>query len=316
MKKWIVGSLIFLSIFTIFTVVLALKFGSPKSIFRSGEKVTATIFPLYDIVRNIAGDEIETILLLKPGASPHTFAPAPEEVKKALGSRAIFTIGHGLDDWSLKIAESAGIEKTIVVDKNIKLLNSEEKVKKERHYEVETEDEHHDHHHEGVDPHYWLSVPNALLIAEQVKTELSVLFPEKTNEFEKNFLAYSKILNALEIELDQKLSTLKNYNIATFHSAWNYFARDHGINIVTTFEEFPGEKASASYLAEFQEKVRHNNVKVVFTEPQFSPKPLEPIARDLKIKISVLDPLGGLENRNTYETLMLYNVSQITKALK
>ncbi len=142
------------------------------------------------------------------------------------------------------------------------------------------------------------------------------MFPEKANEFEENFLAYSKTLVALEIKLDQKLSTLKNRDITTFHSAWNYFARDHGVNIVTTFEEFPGENASASYLAEFQKKVRQNNIKVIFTEPQFSPKPLEPIARDLKIKISVLDPLGGLEDRKTYEALMLYNVNQIIEALK
>jgi zinc transport system substrate-binding protein len=305
-KKWIAGSLLFFLVFAIIAVVFILKLGSPKSVFKSDEKVTATIFPLYDIVRNIAGDEIETVLLLKPGVSPHTFAPTPEEVIKTVKSRAIFAIGHGLDDWSFKLAESAEIEKIIIVDKNIELLNSEGKV----------EEEHHDHHHEGVDPHYWLSVPNALLIAKQVKVELSILFPEKTGEFEKNFAQYSETLTILERELNQKLSSLKNRDIATFHSAWNYFAHDHGVNIVTTFEEFPGEKASASYLAEFQEKVRQNNVKVIFTEPQFSPESLKPIAQDLNVKISVLDPLGGLENRKTYEALMLYNVNQIVKALK
>ncbi|MBU0570063.1 metal ABC transporter substrate-binding protein [Patescibacteria group bacterium] len=316
MKKWVIGSLIFFSVFTIVAVVVFLRLNSPKSVFESGEKVTATIFPLYNIVKNIAGEEVETALLLKPGSSPHTFDPAPEEVKKAMGSLAIFTIGHGLDNWSLKVAESAEIKQTIIVDKNIKLLSSEEEVEEDHHREIETEEERHDHQHGSVDPHYWLSVPNALLIAEQVKVELSILFPEKTDEFEKNFLIYSQKLDTLEKEISQQLSSLKNRDIATFHSAWNYFARDHGINIITTFEEFPGEKASASYLAEFQEKVRLNNVKVIFTEPQFSPEPLRPIAQDLNVKISVLDPLGGLENRETYEALMLYNVNQIVNALK
>jgi len=40
-------------------------------------RVVATIFPLADLARNIAGDAVEVACLLPVGASPHTFEPRP-----------------------------------------------------------------------------------------------------------------------------------------------------------------------------------------------------------------------------------------------
>ena len=38
-----------------------------------GMKVAATIFPLYDMVREIGGERVEVELIVSPGASPHLF---------------------------------------------------------------------------------------------------------------------------------------------------------------------------------------------------------------------------------------------------
>ena len=35
-------------------------------------QVAATIFPLYDLVRQVAGEHAKVVLLVPPGASPHT----------------------------------------------------------------------------------------------------------------------------------------------------------------------------------------------------------------------------------------------------
>lgn len=274
---------------------------------KDGSKIAATIFPLYDIVKNVAGQEVETILILAPGASPHTFDPSPQEIRELRGSKAVFAIGHGLDDWSIKLAQSAGVERIINVDKNIKLLKNTQK----SYGKEEAE-----HKYSEIDPHYWLSVINAKLIAKQAKDELSELFPEKAQAFENNFVNYETQLDTLNRQTNQALSSLENKDIATFHSAWNYFARDHGINIVATFEEFPGEQPTPKYLAEFQEKIKNENVNVIFSEPQFSTIEVKPIANDLGVKISILDPIGGVEDRSTYIELIRFNTSQLQKFLK
>src|SRR5712691_1931950 len=77
-------------------------------------KVAATIFPLYDLVRQVAGSGVEVVLLVPPGASPHTFAVKPGTVRALTGCVAVFTIGHGLDDWVTRLAQEVGVKRTIV----------------------------------------------------------------------------------------------------------------------------------------------------------------------------------------------------------
>jgi zinc transport system substrate-binding protein len=299
----------FLLIFLVIVVFLGLKFIKfPKNLNTNQDKVSVTIFPIFDIVRNVAGDEVEVVLILPPGASPHTFDPTPQEIKEMVGSQAVFAVGHGLDSWVSKISESAGVEKTIIVDKNINLTT----------FELDDEDGSHVSGEllTNFNPHYWLSVKNANQIAGQVRDELVLLFPDKQVEITSNYKKYIARLNLLDSQITEELSELDSLDIATFHNAWWYFAKDYDINIVATFEEFPGEAPTAVYLKNFQEDIRESETKVIFAEPQFSTSPLEPIANDLGVSISTLDPIGGVNQRATYEDLMRYNLNQIVRDLK
>ena len=44
--------------------------------------VITTLFPLYDMARNIGGDKAGVSLLLPPGVEPHSFEPKPDDVMK------------------------------------------------------------------------------------------------------------------------------------------------------------------------------------------------------------------------------------------
>ena len=185
-----------------------------------------------------------------------------------------------------------------MVDKNIALLASAD------------EDE------GPVDPHYWLSVKNAILIATQIKDELTSLYPQYSETFNKNYDSYVSELTSLDQEITSRIAALKSPSFATFHSAWTYFANDYDVNIVTTFEEFPGKEPTAEYLKEFSDTIKNSNVKVIFAEPQFSTTQLTPIAEDLGIKIATLDPEGGgVEGVDSYIELMRYNVSAMESSL-
>lgn len=253
-------------------------------------KVAATIFPIYDITKQIAGGSVDTVLVLPPGASPHTFDPTPMEVKQIAGSKAIFAIGYGLDNWSNKIANAAGVSNVITVDKNIKVYDN--------------------------NPHYWLSPKNAKLIAGQVKDDLSSLFPSYSNEFESNYQVYIMMLTELDKQYSVTTNDFHTKSIATFHDAFSYLARDYNLKVVTTFEEFPGKEPTPTYLSEFSNKIKQSRVPVIFSEPEFSTDQLKPVANDLGVKIDILDPLGGTKNREDYIKLMLFNLDQLTKYLQ
>src|SRR5262245_51727173 len=125
-----------------------LAWGAPPQ--AASLKVAATIFPLYDLVQHVAGPSVEVILLVPPGTSEHTFTVRPGTIRAITGCRAIFAIGHGLDDWVARLAREAGVPRTIVVDTGIPLRRGSSEEHSGSHAGARTMSQ------EAVDPHYWL----------------------------------------------------------------------------------------------------------------------------------------------------------------
>lgn len=288
---------IVLAIFIIFIIggILFNIFSSQPKKTNSEIKFAATIFPLYDILREIVGGRREVILILPPGASPHTFEPSPRLIQDLSQTAVVFQIGHNLDDWVLKAKNSLPQTKFVVVDKGIALQGDEE---------------------EGVNPHYWLSFKNAKIIASNILETLNQIDPQNKDFYEKNFQDYLVKLDEGDRKVREILAPLSNRQIVTFHDAFSYFAADYNLNILATFEPFPGKEPTPKYLEELKTKIDQYQVKVLFLEPQMSQSILKQIAADWKINLYVLDPLGGLENRQNFIQLMLYNAQTIRNALQ
>jgi ABC-type Zn uptake system ZnuABC Zn-binding protein ZnuA len=258
-------------------------------------KVAATIFPLYDIVRHVADPVADVVLVLPPGASPHTFEPTPSGVRALEGARVLFVIGHGLDDWAARLARGAGIMRLAPVDAGIALRREP---------------------HGGVDPHYWLSAPNAKAIARTVAAELTRWAPDRRGALDHALASYLTRLEAADAEVHRLLADLPTRRIATFHDAFGYFAEAYGLDVVATFEPYPGLEPSPRFVIEFQRNIRASGVRVVFTEPQLSLDALRPIARDLGVTLAVLDPLGGLPGRESYIDLLRFDARAVAAATR
>ena len=82
--------------------------------------VSASIFPIYDIAKQIGGDKIQAHLLIQPGESPHTFEPTVTTKKNISNSNTVFVVGHLLDNWIEDLVDDKS--KVVVVDKNISLM--------------------------------------------------------------------------------------------------------------------------------------------------------------------------------------------------
>jgi ABC-type Zn uptake system ZnuABC Zn-binding protein ZnuA len=263
----------------------------------SRPKVGATIFPLYDIARQVAGPVADVILILPPGASPHTFEPTPSAVRSLTGAETLLVIGHGLDDWAVRLARGAGVARLVRGDAGVALRREG------------------GHDPDPVDPHYWLSIRNGGAIARTVAAELERLVPDRAGDIRGTLAAYLARLDAADREIRRLLEGLPTRRIATFHDAFGYFADAYGLEIAAVFEPYPGREPGPRFVMEFQQKVRATGVRVVFSEPQLSVDAIRAIARDLGVAISVLDPLGGAPGREGYIETMLFNARQVAAAL-
>ena len=265
-------------------------------------KIAVSIFPLYDITKNIAGDKAEVVLMLPVGASEHTFEPTPKEQEQLSNADLVLLIGHGIDVWVEKLVPSGIGVDVVKVDKNIelKLLGAEEGIEEGG---------------DGFDPHYFLSITNAMIIADNVADELSKEDPANSQYYKGNSYKYKTRLGQLKQELQQKIVSLSDPNIVTFHEAFVYFAEEFNIEIVASIEPFPGKEPTPQYLAEVKSIVEENEIKVLFKEPQLSDSVISALASDLGVTIYTLDPVGGMEGRDSYEKLIEYNVNTIIEAL-
>jgi ABC-type Zn uptake system ZnuABC Zn-binding protein ZnuA len=167
-----------------------------------------------------------------------------------------------------------------------------------------------------VDPHYWLSIPNAKVIARTVQAELARLAPDRRQDLDRSLAACVARLDAADAEVRRILADLPTRRIATVHGGFGYFADAYGLQVAAVFEPYPGLEPSPRFVVEFQRRIRASGVGVVFTEPQLALDALRPIARDLGVTLGVLDPLGGLPGRESYVDLLLFDARAVAAATR
>lgn len=273
-------------------------------------KIAATIFPVCDIARNIVGDRMDVIGILPPGAGPHTYGVSPRQVRELEGVGVVFSVGHGLDDWIDTLIETLPNVKKVVVDKGIHLieLSSDEDHEGREHGDAA-------HRDEGANPHYWLSIKNGKSIARNITDEVIKLDPAGESEYAANLEAYLAELDSAAERIKKKIGGLPTKKIMTFHDAWVYYADEFGLEIVGTFEPFPGKQPTPKYLARLYDEAGRHGVTSLFSEPQLSSDTAASFVSDMGLELYVLDPLGGVEGRDGYIEMLEYNTEVIAEAL-
>ncbi len=269
-------------------------------------ELAATIFPVADIVRHIAGPGARVIQILPAGASPHTFDLTPGQVRQLQNVRLIFKIG-GVDDWIDGIGESLPRAAVVSLQKNIALLPFHE--------------EGHDHgrkaaaEREEFDPHYWLRAANGAIMAQTIAEALAKADPGHSPAYRANCRAYVQELAGLDRDIKKELSGLKTNKMIVFHDAWRYFAAAYGLEIVSVFQSSPGREPTPRDLQDLYARARKFGIKAIFSEPQLPASNLEPMLEDLGLELVVLDPLGGIAPGDSYASLLLRNARAIRRAL-
>lgn len=274
-------------------------------------RVTATIFPLADLVRQLGGNRVEVVTLLPANASVHTFEPTPTLMRQMSGTRLLVKVGAGLDSWADRLLAGSPVKPaSIAITDGLTLLP----VKQE-----ELLSGRHDHHHEGDDPHVWL---DPIMVRDSVVPRLVAtlagISPGDAKIFQANGDRLRNELTQLDSEYRRAVGRLATRDFIALHSAWSYLAKRYGLKQVAAVETFPGKEPSARYMAALISLARRQGVKTVFAEPQLSDKAARTIADEIGGRVLLLDPVGGekIAGRTSYQSLMRYNLSVIAAGMK
>ena len=266
-------------------------------------RIVTSFYPIYIDTINLAKgiNDVEVVNLTKPQVGClHDYQLTTEDMK-TLETADIFVVnGFGMESFLDKVIDNQPELKVIDLSKVDDISPIVEDGE--------------------INPHVWLSVTYDKRQVIELSNRLSELDPDHALEYKKNALDYVTRLDALREEMHNELDFLPHKDIVTFHEAFPYFAKEFDLNIVAVVEREPGTEPTPKELEEIIETLKGVDTKVIFTEPQYSPKAAETIARETGAKIYPLDPIvtgeSTPEHADDYIERMLENMSTLQTALK
>lgn len=285
----------------------------------SKEKFTivTSFYPIYISTLNVVKDvpNVEVINMTKAQTGClHDYQLTPEDLKIVNNADVFIMNGAGMESFIDKVIDSNKDMKVINASEGIELLHSEEE---HDHHHIEGEE--HDHSHGTENGHVWVSVSNTIKQVENIKNGLVDANEENATIYKVNAEAYEKELENLKMQIHQELDNTQNKNIVTFHESFSYFAKEFGLNVVAVINMEDGREPSAKKKEEIIKEIKENNVKALFTEPQYESKAAISIANETGTKVYELNPIATGDSNpsaiNDYINIMKENLKVLKEAL-
>ena len=247
--------------------------------------VVVSIVPQKVFVEKIGGDKVDVTVMVEAGSSPHTYTPKPSQMKKL--SQAKLYLGIGVEFEEVWLGKFANQNKDLLVF-NTSLNIQKQTMEGEEHEQCKNL---HHHDHDELDPHVWVDPQNIKVIAKNIFDALVVVDANNTDYYKQNYESYLKELDTLDEEIKEILKeTPKNSTFMVFHPSWGYFAKRYELTQLPV--EVEGKAPKMKALVQIIKKAKKERVHAIFTQPEFSDKASQNIARNLKIPVVKASPLA------------------------
>jgi ABC-type Zn uptake system ZnuABC Zn-binding protein ZnuA len=260
--------------------------------------VMTSIYPLYDLIRNVAGDEIKVDYIMPVGANPHHYEVTPADVKRIQSARYFIGVHPEFDGWlkslvhpKAQIMYLAGV--------------------------VNHEGQPH-HSHEEENPHIWLYPVDTKRLVEQIAHYLSDYFPEQKDQIQERSLSYNEKLDSLDLVIRPLFTGIDNPRFVQWHPAWDDFAQAYGLEIAGTISHGHGDRPSVKEFKNLTDLCKKKDVRVVVVGLNAEGDLAETLVKEIDGKLVRLDTIGDPSDpvRDTYIELMYYNAKVLAEAMK
>ena len=290
-------------------------------------QIVTTIFPEYDWVMNVLGDNSEdadVTMLLDTGVDLHSFQPTAEDILEISNCDLFIYVGGESDEWVDDALQEAANDDMVVINLMDVLgdaVKEEELVEGMQGEEAEDEEEEPEY-----DEHVWLSPRNAAVLVKSISEGLCEIDPENAGTYESNASAYIEKLNALDAEYKE---AVENASVTTIlfgdRFPFRYLADDYGLSYYAAFVGCSAEtEASFETITFLSQKADELSLHSVLTIEGTDHRIAETIIKNTKTKdqqILSMDSMQSttakdVENGTSYLSIMEKNLSVLKDALK
>ncbi|MBD3263764.1 MAG: zinc ABC transporter substrate-binding protein [Candidatus Omnitrophica bacterium] len=267
----------------IFAILLVCFF--PLTVYpQKGEekvKVSVTILPVAGFVENVGGERVEVMVMIPPGANPHTYEPAPEQLKRLSESRLYVKVGSGIE------FELSWLDKLISLNPQMYICDASRGIELIYPDSAGSKCE---RCGRRADPHIWLSPLKAMKMVENIRDALIEVDGGGREYYSRNSEDYIERLRKLHKYIKKRLKDLKGETFMVFHPAWKYFAREYGLKEKAAESE--GKSLTPAELISLITYAKKNGIDKIFVSPQFNRKSAEVIAGEVNARVVSIDPLA------------------------
>lgn len=209
----------------------------------SGISVVCTVYPVYDWLGRICGEnsDIKLTLIGGNGADMHSYQPTAADISAIAGADLTVYVGGSSDEWVSDAAEKSGKQGAYKV--SLFDVLAADLVEEELTEGMESADE---HDHDGddgdgheYDEHVWLSPKKAITVCSALSDAVAKIDPANAEEYHKNCDRYIEAqLRPLDEDYSQAISSAaRDTLVFADRYPFRYLAEDYGLNC---FAAFPG----------------------------------------------------------------------------
>lgn len=289
-----------------------------------GEKlsIVTTIFPEYDWVMNILGDQADqadVTLLLDNGTDLHSYQPTADDIITIATCDVFIYVGGESDAWVDDALKEATNPDMVVIDLMDVLGDAakEEEVVEGMQGEADEDG--------AYDEHIWLSLKNAQIIVNAITEKLAAVDPENADVYRANADAYCEKLAALDAQYAEAVAAgTQDTILVPDRFPFRYLTDDYDLNYYAAFVGCSAEtEASFETLVFLSEKLDALQLPAVIVTESSDQKLAKTViaqGETQSAEILVLDSMQSVaaqdvENGTTYLGIMEQNLSVLKQAL-
>jgi len=279
-------------------------------------KIHTTTSIISDWVRVVGGERVLVESLTPAGKDPHTYQPTPKKVASLSNSKLVFAIGLSLEGSNI----TPLLENSLNPNATFLVLGTKVDPIKLMHHDDHDKDEEHDEHlHGPIDPHFWLDPSRVSLAIDEIKAQLSSMDPDSSDYYQKNASAYKGQLSDLDQHMRSVFAKIpeKDRKLVTSHEALGYLEETYGFDVIgavipaATTDSGP----TAANIAKLIDEIKLTKVKGIFMEEGVEEKITEQIAQDANVQVITGLRVEYLKEGESYVEMMMALSELIHKGL-
>jgi len=255
--------------------------------------VTSGYVP-YTLAKELAGEHVNVLMLLPPGAEPHAFEPTPGALITLKHANAFVYLSNELEPWAADLAD-------IVKEAPVIKLAASVPV--------------------GSDPHVWMNLKNAKILAAQIEQVLVQIDPAHAQAYAQNLAAFNTQIDELAQEFKTTLAHCKSREVVHVgHLAFKNLTDEYGLTLTALAGTSHDGEHSAKKLAELVNEIKAKHLPAIFTEETISPRLAKAVAQETGAQILPLYPIEHISKKDfndhvTYADLMRRNLKSLRRGL-